>query len=1007
MKKQLLSTVLFALIGFFFLSAGATAATQHVYIYKDGKIVYQTNAEKLDSVALEQNKTIMSFYSKDGTKLYTAAYTDVDSIIYATLPTADMLDVQFNADGTATDLSPMANSIETITGLGLSTYYNKGYGRYVARFENTWSGTPSGYYKMDYSSNKTFMDLLSAGHTLEMVVMANYDGDIANSECKPFSSMQGGGTGFLITTKSGARQNEWCFLPNVTTTGNSTWRWTTSGVVPAAQTYYHVVGVWNKTTHKADIYVNGERKNSVDADGDFRFPSTGANWFAIGCDASPSNGEAAWRGDIVLARIYSTPLDSTQVSNLWKDGKDCDGSAEPDMVEGITLESGYQFETGTLIQFEGKGYEEGDKIEFYNAQDNVLVKSYDAVFNKYGIYIEITDAIASGAYRVYLTRGEKKQYLGLTTVTFVNTSAKPVADMLDVVFNYDGTATDVSPMKNAIETIGSSSNVSTYYNSTYKRYVGRFDNSWAGTAAGYYKMDYTNNAAFRTLLSNGHTLEAVIMADYDGTIANSECKPFSSMQAGGTGFLVTTKSGDRQNELCFLPNVSTTGGSTWRWTTSGVVPQSKVYYHIVGVWNKADSRAYIYVNGEQKASVDASGNFIFPSGGATWFAIGGDPAGTSAAQSAWNGDVVLARIYSSALDIDQVETLWKDVKELQDNAVPDMVTEVSFDKGYQLKAGSAFDIKGTGFKAGDKIVIYDPKTEVPAVVATLDATITETGASFLLPADLANGVYTIYVSRDGTEQYLGTNSFQIVKTLPAGSKVIAHRGYWTALDNQTQNSMASLQKAMDLGFYGSETDVHITADGHLMVNHDASFGGVNIETASYDDCSKLKLSNGETMPQLDDFLDLISNSDSPTKLIIEVKTHAANDRSLAAAQAAVEKVKKYEMQDKVEYIAFSLDVCKKIAELDPKAKVAYLSGDKTPKELHNLGITGLDYTAAQFRANPTWISEARTLGMTTNVWTLDSKSEIIEFNNLGADYITTNQPETAEEVKLHYENANK
>jgi len=588
-------------------------------------------------------------------------------------------------------------------------------------------------------------------------------------------------------------------------------------------------------------------------------------------------------------------------------------------------------------------------------------------------------------------------YSNIDSITYVTL---PMADMLDVQFNSDGTATDISPMANPIETVPSTG-LSTYYNNTYGRYVARFENPWASIATAYYKMDYTNNQTFKDLLSNGHSLEMVVMADYSGTILDKECKPFSSMQSGGTGFMVTKILGARQNEWCFLPNISTTGSSTWRWTTSSIVPETKVYYHLVGVWNKTDQKAEIYVNGQLKNTIDAPGNFVFPSTAARWFAIGCDPSSTGG-EAAWCGDIVLARIYSNALNDDQVGKLWEEIKVQQEKAATQMVSNVSFDKEYQMKAGSIFKINGSGFKEGDKVVIYNDNV----VVASLDATLSETGVSIALPTDLTSGTYTLNVNRSGEEQYLGTNAFEIVETLPAGSKVIAHRGSWTNLTNQTQNSVESLQKALDMGVYGSETDVWITTDGHLMVNHDASFNGVTIETSSSESCNSLKLSNGETMPKLNDFLNVLSLSDSPTKLIIEIKTHASSERGLAAAMGTVDLVKAYKMQDRVEYISFNLGICKKLVELDPMAKVSYLNGDMTPQQLNDLHISGLDYTAAQFRANPTWITNAHDLGMTTNVWTLDSKPNIIEFNNLRADYITTNYPEIAAEVKKHYEDVN-
>ena len=204
----------------------------------------------------------------------------------------------------------------------------------------------------------------------------------------------------------------------------------------------------------------------------------------------------------------------------------------------------------------------------------------------------------------------------------------PAADMLDVVFHEDGTAEDVSPMKNEVKLVGNTSY--TRFSKAYNRYMATFTNPWAGTATGYYRIDYDQNQEFRSKLADGHTLEVLFMPNYSGTIPNQECKPFSAMQSGGTGFLVTTTSGARKNEICFLPNTSTNGKSTWRWATSGIVPQPKVYYHVVGVWNKQEGKAYVYVNGELKNTIDAPGNFNFASSGNAPDVVNGNAPGNMA-----------------------------------------------------------------------------------------------------------------------------------------------------------------------------------------------------------------------------------------------------------------------------------------------------------------------------------------------------------------------------------------
>ena len=187
-----------------------------------------------------------------------------------------------------------------------------------------------------------------------------------------------------------------------------------------------------------------------------------------------------------------------------------------------------------------------------------------------------------------------------------------------------------------------------------------------------------------------------------------------------------------------------------------------------------------------------------------------------------------------------------------------------------------------------------------------------------------------------------------------------------------------------------------------MCNHDESFQGVKIEESTYQEVHKLKLENGETMPELQDLFEII-NDESSTKLIIEIKSHSSKERNYAVVDSTLSLVTRNHLEDKVEYISFNLNICQRLAEKAPYAYVSYLSGKKSPEALAKLGITGLDYTLENYRSNPEWIEEARQLSLITNVWTIDNLAEIIEVNNLGIDYITTNYPERAMEVQSYYE----
>lgn len=576
----------------------------------------------------------------------------------------------------------------------------------------------------------------------------------------------------------------------------------------------------------------------------------------------------------------------------------------------------------------------------------------------------------------------------------------PIADMLDLVFNEDGSATDISAL--GLPVTNNAGGVDTYYNPTFKRYVARFNNTWAGATSTYFRIDYGSNKSFIDLLKDGHTLEAVVMANYTPPIANGEAKFFSSHEAGGTGLMVCKTSGSRGNELTFLPNVSTTGKSSWKWATSGIVPQPKQYYHVVGVWDKDEKKAKIYVDGVLKNAVDAEGEWVLPKANSQWFGVGCD-AGPSA-QLGWNGDVVLARVYDAALTEDEVGKLWEDVKRYEDNASATLVDNVQYCDGLAVKPSCYYQIMGTGFKEGDQLRFQQKYNATNTF--TLPCVLTQMGVAVQMPEGIETGSYHLTVVRGTDTQLLGLVSLVVMDKIPAGAQVIAHRGVWNNSD-ASQNSVASLNAALAMKVYGSETDVWSTTDGHLMINHDATINGINIENSTYDQVKDQKLKNGEKISQLQDFLDILKTSTSPTKLIIEQKEHSSDTRNEAVAQAIVAAVNAAGVQDKVEYISFSLAACKTFAKYAPNVRVAYLKGGMAPANLHKDGITGLDYHIAEFRTHPEWVKQAHDLGMSTNVWTVDAPKDMAYVTNLGIQYVTTNKSTEATIIKAYYDEAAK
>ena len=76
----------------------------------------------------------------------------------------------------------------------------------------------------------------------------------------------------------------------------------------------------------------------------------------------------------------------------------------------------------------------------------------------------------------------------------------------------------------------------------------------------------------------------------------------------------------------------------------------------------------------------------------------------------------------------------------------------------------------------------------------------------------------------------------------------------------------------------------------------------------------------------------------------------------------------------------------------PNAKVSYLNGDLAPRQAKDAGYAGIDYEDVVLKDNPSWIKEARKLGLITNVWTVDDTADIKYFFKQGVDFVTTNEP---------------
>ncbi|MCF0165424.1 MAG: glycerophosphodiester phosphodiesterase [Bacteroidales bacterium] len=226
-----------------------------------------------------------------------------------------------------------------------------------------------------------------------------------------------------------------------------------------------------------------------------------------------------------------------------------------------------------------------------------------------------------------------------------------------------------------------------------------------------------------------------------------------------------------------------------------------------------------------------------------------------------------------------------------------------------------------------------------------------------------------------------------------GVRIIAHRGYWKT-EGSAQNSIASLKKAQALDIFGTEFDAQLTADSVYVAFHDSKIHGVPVEEMTYAQMlADTTLANGERISTVDEYLKEAAK-DKSCKIIFELKPQEKPGFEELSVEKAISLVKKHRLEKCTEFISFSIEICKMLVQKMPGIPVSYLGSTLSPAELHELGITGVDFNFSVFQKNPDWVPEAHALGMSVNVWTVDKKETALEMIDLGVDYITTNYPET-------------
>ena len=113
---------------------------------------------------------------------------------------------------------------------------------------------------------------------------------------------------------------------------------------------------------------------------------------------------------------------------------------------------------------------------------------------------------------------------------------------------------------------------------------------------------------------------------------------------------------------------------------------------------------------------------------------------------------------------------------------------------------------------------------------------------------------------------------------------VAHRG---AKREFTENTLPAFERAIERGADAIELDVHATADGVVVVHHDAALGtevvgaspGSRLDAMTWGELQGVELSPGITIPSLSQVLDLVGGR---AVVYVELKGEAVEEATIEA-----------------------------------------------------------------------------------------------------------------------------
>ncbi len=233
-----------------------------------------------------------------------------------------------------------------------------------------------------------------------------------------------------------------------------------------------------------------------------------------------------------------------------------------------------------------------------------------------------------------------------------------------------------------------------------------------------------------------------------------------------------------------------------------------------------------------------------------------------------------------------------------------------------------------------------------------------------------------------------------VKINAGATLMVAHRGLSGI---ERENTASAFVAAGNRSYFGIETDIYRTSDGHFVVNHDGNaqrVGGVNVamENTPWELLREVVLYDTDgthdrydlRLPSLENYISICKKYEKVC--VLELKSQF----TLEETAAFIEIIKRYDYLDHVIFISFHYQDLLHVRAILPEQNCQYLTGDNSDELIARLKADGIDMDIAHPSLNKERIDAMHAAGLKVNCWTVDDPARAEELAAWGVDFITSN-----------------